>query len=414
MALITDKFGKASIDTDYAIATTVEATRAPGVTVLEAVDLSKFADDTPVFFVTYKKTTNPTTGEVTVVDLVSWKALVNTGANTLTNLTLAPGYTDLGNDEGDFIECIPTAFWENSLVDGIQTTLKPDGTLDDDTVTAESLTQAAIEAVTPTGMMTSFAGFVAPSGWLLCDGAAVSRSTYSALFNLLNPSLGTFTVTIATPGVVTITAHGLQTGDPIYLTTTGALPTGLAANTRYFAIRIDANTLRIATSQANAAAGTAINTTGSQSGVHTLRRSPYGVGDGSTTFNVPDARGRVLAGADAMGGTAASRLTLQKSQGSPGRVGSVGGAESHTLTTAEQANAIGSQAWHGGESSTIIAGWGGIISTSEVYGGGYKAPPATTGGANSARYGWTIDLGFGGGSHNNVQPTIVTNTIIKT
>mgnify|MGYP000650274829 CR=1 FL=1 len=105
--VITDKFGKASIDTNYAIATTVEATRTAGVTVLEAVDLSKFTDDTPVFFITYKKTTNPTTGEVTVVDLVSWKGLVNTGANTITNMQLAPGYTDLGNDIGDFVECKP-------------------------------------------------------------------------------------------------------------------------------------------------------------------------------------------------------------------------------------------------------------------------------------------------------------------
>jgi len=129
MTNIADKFGKSSVDTDYAIATTVKTTRASGTLVLECFDLSKFAVNTPVFFITYKKTTNPVTGDVTVTNQVSWKALVNAGANTLTNLTLAPGYTDLGNDTGDFVECIPTSFWENSLVDGLLTSLNPDGTL---------------------------------------------------------------------------------------------------------------------------------------------------------------------------------------------------------------------------------------------------------------------------------------------
>jgi hypothetical protein len=126
---ILDKFGKSSIDTDYAIATTVKTTRVSGVAVLEAFDLSRFADDTPVFFVTYKKTTDPLTDVVSVTNLVSWKALVNAGANTLTNLTLAPGYTDDGNDVGDFIECIPTSYWENSLIDALLTSFNPDGTL---------------------------------------------------------------------------------------------------------------------------------------------------------------------------------------------------------------------------------------------------------------------------------------------
>ena len=135
MAEITDKFGKASIDTDYAIATTVKTARTPGATVLEAYDVSKFSDDTPVFFVTYKKVTDPVTSEVTVVDLVSYKALVNAGANTLTNIETAPGYTDLGNDEDDFIECIPTSHWENSLVEGILTSLNPSGTLKSTAIT---------------------------------------------------------------------------------------------------------------------------------------------------------------------------------------------------------------------------------------------------------------------------------------
>lgn len=42
----------------------------------------------------------------------------------------------------------------------------------------------------------------------------------------------------------------------------------------------------------------------------TLVSTTYGTGDGSTTFNVPDIRGRVIAGKDDMGGSAAGRLTV--------------------------------------------------------------------------------------------------------
>ena len=44
-------------------------------------------------------------------------------------------------------------------------------------------------------------------------------------------------------------------------------------------------------------------------GLFTALSTTYGVGDGTTTFNLPDLRGRVAAGKDNMGGSAASRLT---------------------------------------------------------------------------------------------------------
>lgn len=81
---------------------------------------------------------------------------------------------------------------------------------------------------------------------------------------------GTVTITIATPGVVSLTAHGLKTGDQVQITTTGALPTGLTASTTYFVIKNDADSFWLATTRANAAAGTKIGTSGSQSGTHTL------------------------------------------------------------------------------------------------------------------------------------------------
>lgn len=79
---------------------------------------------------------------------------------------------------------------------------------------------------------------------------------------------GACTITIATPGVVTFTAHGLLAGDKVQFSTTGALPTGLTANTDYFVIAsgLTANTFQLSATFG----GSAINTSGTQSGVHTL------------------------------------------------------------------------------------------------------------------------------------------------
>ena len=75
----------------------------------------------------------------------------------------------------------------------------------------------------------------------------------------------TVTITIASPGVVTWTAHGHSNGDSIVLQTTGALPTGLSAGTIYFIVNKTTDTFQLATSSG----GSAINTSGSQSGTHT-------------------------------------------------------------------------------------------------------------------------------------------------
>jgi hypothetical protein len=80
----------------------------------------------------------------------------------------------------------------------------------------------------------------------------------------------TATITIASPAVVTNNAHGLAVGAPVYFTTTGALPTGLTVNTIYYVTNPATNTFNLSTTYANAVAGTTINTSGSQSGTHTV------------------------------------------------------------------------------------------------------------------------------------------------
>jgi hypothetical protein len=143
----------------------------------------------------------------------------------------------------------------------------------------------------PAGTVLDYAGFTAPTGFLMMDGSSYSRTTYARLYNILTVSKGTVTITEANPGVVTLNTHGLATGDNIELTTTGTLPTNLTANTNYFVIYNNANSFWLATSWANAQAATKINTTGAiQAGTHSLRFTPFGI-DTAASFKVADARG---------------------------------------------------------------------------------------------------------------------------
>ena len=162
------------------------------------------------------------------------------------------------------------------------------------------------DAAIPAGVTLPFAGSAAPSGWLLCAGQAVSRTTFAALF----AAIGTF----------------------------------------------------------------------------------YGAGDGSTTVNLPDMRGRVAAGRDDMGGTAAGRLTTAGSGVNGASLGASGGAQTHTLDVNQ------------------------IPSHSHNYvGGANAAGSGTVGAAGQSANGYLMitQTAGGGTAHNNTQPTIVTNYIIK-
>ena len=83
------------------------------------------------------------------------------------------------------------------------------------------------------------------------------------------------TITIASPGVLTLTNGSLVDGQAIILLTSGALPTGLTSGTVYYVGNVSGATFRLATTFANYLAGTYITTTGTQSGTHYV--SPYGI-----------------------------------------------------------------------------------------------------------------------------------------
>lgn len=139
--------------------------------------------------------------------------------------------------------------------------------------------------------------------------------------------------------------------------------------------------------------------------------SPYGQGDGTTTFNLPDCRGRVVAGKDNMGGTSADRLTAPVNGDN---LGSVGGAESHVLTVPQlpSHNHGGSTGLGGAHFHTVF----GIQSpvTPQIQGTGGAGPAAATVNTSTAPdHTHTIPSQGDGAAHNNVQPTIVMNKIIK-
>jgi hypothetical protein len=91
------------------------------------------------------------------------------------------------------------------------------------------------------------------------------------LTSLAPGASATITMTVASPGIITWTGHGLQANAQVVFTTTGALPTGLTAGTTYYVKTVvSADTFSVAATQG----GTAINTTGSQSGVHTATSNP--------------------------------------------------------------------------------------------------------------------------------------------
>lgn len=116
----------------------------------------------------------------------------------------------------------------------------------------------------------------------------------------------------------------------------------------------------------------------------------YG-GSDNTDFVIPDLRGRVVAGQDDMGGVSANRLTDQSGGVDGDVLGDTGGAETHTLVIAEM------PAHTHGIDSDISDG-----SNARVRRGITNA----AGTFQSRSEG-------GDGAHNNVQPTIILNKIIK-
>ena len=117
----------------------------------------------------------------------------------------------------------------------------------------------------------------------------------------------------------------------------------------------------------------------------------YSAGDGSTTFGIPDCRGRVAAGKDNMGGSSSDRLSTIIDGDI---LGAAGGIDRHTLTVNEMPSHLHTV---GSNNFLFAPGVGGAYSVT-------TAPGLAEWGGGSTG---------GGFPHTNLQPTIVFNKIIK-
>jgi len=130
----------------------------------------------------------------------------------------------------------------------------------------------------------------------------------------------------------------------------------------------------------------------------TLIGTTHGVGDGATTFNLPDHRGRVAVGKDNMGGVPANRVTVAVSGVDAATLGAVGGSQSlqqhnHVLTDPGHTHTT---------TSGVETGNAGV--NSQAVGGTANTGSSTTG----------ITLAdTGTGDAQNVQPSIVGNFVMR-
>lgn len=139
----------------------------------------------------------------------------------------------------------------------------------------------------------------------------------------------------------------------------------------------------------------------------------HGVGNGTTTFNAADDRGRVTAGKDDMGGTSANRLTGLSGGVNGDTFGAVGGSETHALSTA-QIPAHTHSITDPGHTHGITPSGAKIGTVPLKANGGSEADAyndtLSALSINSATTGITGTNSTGSGAaHNNVQPTIIRN-----
>lgn len=103
------------------------------------------------------------------------------------------------------------------------------------------------------------------------DGDTVRSDTTHKVYEALVGNAGvTVTMTVASPCVVTHNAHGYAANTPVAFSTTGALPTGLTANTVYYVLSPTTNSYNVSATPG----GAVINTSGTQSGTHTEHANP--------------------------------------------------------------------------------------------------------------------------------------------
>lgn len=354
---------------------TVQSLRSPGAS---TIIVDTVLDINPAGFTGTMGTphtfTDPVTSEtITIISeatAVDFAGHVTSGHLEID--AIAPGYTDGGSAVGDIVVIRPTSQWADNVAAVLAAAHNDDGTP----------SAAGIHYAMPSGAVVPYAGAAAPTGFLLCDGSSLLRATYADLFTAIGttygsadgthftlPDLrsrvpvgagtGTLVATFASrsSNVITVTGidntsqNGFQTGQPVVYHTATSVMTGLTNDTTYYLIRTGNLTFSLATTLANAVAGTAISLSSD--------------GSGAQTFTLSHAA-RTL--------------------------GNKGGEDTHADTVAEMPAHT-----HG-----ITEGTSG--------GTGNSVYPANT---NLGENAFTNSRG-GSGAHNNMQPFLALNYIIKT
>lgn len=195
----------------------------------------------------------------------------------------------------------------------------------------------------PAGAVGFFAMMTPPSGWIKRNGAALSRTTYAALFNAITlQTTGNTTSgsnSISSVGSTANIANGMPISGP-------GIPAGTTVT------GIGAGSITISQNATATASGVAIVV------------APYGVGDGSTTFNVPEGRAEFDRGWDDGRGIDSGRVfgSAQASQNlSHSHTGTTdaGGGHTHTGTlysnTGANSGALGGTGGSGGGYTFIDA-----------------------------------------------------------
>lgn len=233
-------------------------------------------------------------------------------------------------------------------------------------------------SLVPTGAVSPFAGSAAPAGWLVCDGSAVSRATYARLFAAIATTWG------AGDGSTTFNLPDLR-GRAVIGVGTGS---GLTART--LAAAVGAETVALTDANLNAHS----HSIGGSSGAGTSHNHGVGTlaigGEAAHTHGVGTLT-EAAAGAHTHGGLVVLAQTGTRDAPPPSGLGTwtavpSDGSHAHTLSGATAAGASHTHSITGSDAAEATH---------------THTLPAATGSVGS------------GTAHNNMQPSVALNYIIK-
>jgi microcystin-dependent protein len=265
--------------------------------------------------------------------------------------------------------------------------------------------------ITTTGGTTTLTASNAANLFYNVTGALTSNAVVmfpftGTFFLAANNTTGAFTLTFSATGAGN--SASLAQGVAAVFYSDGTNVTQVATNSQPVGLALigevknwPSNTLPANYQWAN---GQALSRT-TFSALFAVYGTQFGAGDGSTTFNVPDLRGNVAAGVDAMGGAAAAGRLTTASIGVTAALGTIAGnqlLQSHSHETNDPEH------FHGYTAPT------GLIGNNTLGGNDSNVVTGTVATTTSAAATGISVVATGGGNSQNIQPTFVTNFIIFT